>query len=245
MENHCSTEAPIYASSDIHSPLYLSLFKKSMDSITDSCLFIMAGDIVDRGVVSAAEPVFRMIREKTSATIISVFGNEEYMDREKYFVKRYPEVVWLNDNYTIIGINNHSIAVIGTRGALERPTKWQRKHMPWLENVYRKRPVVLRNLIANARKEADIIVVVSHYALTHHTIIGEPTHIWPEIYSPAMEKVVLEERPHIIIHGHAHRGKPFANVKGIRIYNVALPLNKRIIPIYIKGARRSLIDWVP
>ncbi len=245
MENHCSTEAPILASSDIHSPLYLSLFRKSLDNInSDSCIFILAGDIVDKGVVAAAEPVFRSIRQKNNFRIISVFGNEEYIDREGEFKRKYSDIVWLNDDYVIVELNEKSVAIIGTRGALGRLTKWQRRHMPWLEEVYNKRPEVIRDLISKAKKEADIVIVVSHYALTHFTIIGEPRHIWPEVYSPRMEKVILEEKPHIVVHGHAHSGRPFANIKGIRIYNVALPLNKRIIPIYIKGEKPSLMDWI-
>lgn len=245
MENHCSTEAPILASSDIHSPVYLPLFQRSLgEAERGACLFILAGDIVDKGVVAAAEPVFRAIKEKTNAKIVAVFGNEEYFDREEEFKKRYPDIVWLSDEYTVVDLDKESLAIIGTRGALQRPTRWQQRHMPWLSEVYRKRPEMLRNLIREARREAEYVIVVSHYALSHHTIIGEDRRFWPEIYSPEMEKVILEEKPDIAIHGHAHKGRPFANVGGIRIYNVALPLNKRVVPVYLGPRRHTLLDWI-
>ncbi len=113
--------------------------------------------------------------------------------------------------------------------------------MPWLEETYKKRPAVIRKLVIQAKKEADHVILLSHYALAKATIIGEPANIWPEIYSPDMERVLKEARPDAAIHGHAHRGKPFALVGTTRVYNVALPLNKRIVPVHVTSGILSFL----
>lgn len=245
VENHCSTEAPIAASSDIHSPRLLGLFRKVLSEYGyGASFFVLAGDIVDKGDVDAAGAVFDLIKNKfNNINIISVFGNEEYHDRTSDFKKKYPHVIWLDDDYKIFECGDKQIAFVGTRGALERPTRWQRRHMPWLKRVYEERPRVIKELIVRAKSEADYVVLVSHYALTKATIIGEPKTIWPEIYSSKMEQVLIETRPDIAIHGHAHRGRPFALLKGIRVYNVALPVNRRVVPIFLRK-KSTLLDWL-
>ncbi len=231
------------ATSDIHSPRYLPLLREATVSYQGSpCALILAGDLVDRGIVSSLKPVLDILRGKFPETpIIAVFGNEEYHDREDEFRRGYPEITWLDDDYTILECGEENLAIIGTRGALQRPTRWQRRHMPWLERVYRERPAIIARLIDEARREASRVVLVSHYALSRKTIEGEPPRIWPELYSPLMEKVVVEKKPDAAIHGHAHNGKPYAIVAGVPVYNVALPLNKRLVTV--KAGRRSILDY--
>lgn len=247
VRNYCSPEAPILASSDIHSPRYLGLFKEALEKYSGPppCLFLLAGDIVDKGNVAAAELVFKAIYEKfsdNSPSIVAVFGNEEYHDKEVLFIKNYNYITWLNDSYTIIECRGTRIGIVGTRGALERPTRWQRKNMPWLWRVYRERPRVIKELIKLVKKESDIVILLSHYALSKATIIGEPKSAWPEIYSPEMEKALIESRPNAAVHGHSHHGKPFALVNGIPVYNVALPLNKRLVKV-CPVRTRTLLDF--
>jgi predicted phosphodiesterase len=233
-----------YASSDIHSPKYLRLFSDSIKELrgTKPCAFILAGDIVDKSNVVAAEPVFNLIKKyiEESARIIAVFGNEEYVEYQEEFTRRYPNIYWLDDSYLKLTCNGKTIAVVGTRGALDRPTRWQQKHMPWISKLYAERPHRIASLLDEARRESDMVLLVSHYAVTSRTLIGEPRSVWPELYSKSMEKVVLEKKPDIVIHGHSHRGKPFALLDNIPVYNVALPLNKKIVKI---APRKSIIEF--
>jgi len=243
--SHCSPEAPPFrATSDVHSPRYLQLLREAIeaDNACGARLVLLAGDMVDRGSVEALAPALGLLRRRyPGARIVAVFGNEEYHDREAAFRHRYPEVAWLDDEYSVFDVGGESVAVVGTRGALARPTRWQRRHMPWLERVYRERPRVVAELIRRARREADKVILLSHYALARATIQGEPLSIWPELYSPDMEKVVAREKPDAAVHGHAHRGTPHATVAGVPVYNVALPLNKRIVVV---EPRRSLGEWL-
>ncbi len=222
----------IYATSDVHSPRYLSMFVSSLPRKGEACLFLFAGDIVDRGRVEAAKPVFNAVRQAfPGSRLVAVFGNEEYHDREEEYRRAYPFVDWLNDEYKVYDCWGLGIAVIGTRGAIDRLTTWQRKHMPWLEDVYSRRPSIIAKLIDKARREADKIIVLSHYGLAKETIVGEPPRLWPYLYSRAMERVIREKKPDAAVHGHAHRGTPKAMISGVPVYNVALPLNRKPVRV--------------
>ena len=221
-------QAPsLWGSSDIHSPRYLRGFLSSLPRGGQACLFLLAGDIVDRGRTEAAVPVVRAVREAyPGASIVAVFGNEEYQEIEEELRRLTPEVDWLDDEVKVYECGSARVAVVGTRGALERPTSWQKRHMPWLERVYRERPRIVAGLLREARREADIVVLLSHYALSRATIVGEPRRVWPYLYSPLMERVLVSERPNAAVHGHAHHGTPKAVVAGVPVYNVAFPLNR-------------------
>ncbi len=235
----------IYASADIHSPHYLFLFKNSLKKHPDSpCLFILAGDIVDKGKVEMAKPVFRAIWESYPDTdIVAVFGNEEYMDREDKFIKEYPDIVWLRESVYHTTCSDYKISIVGSRGSLKRPTRWQRKNIPGIEEIYRKRIAAIRELLSKARETSDIVILVTHYAVTKATIIGEHPAIHDQLYDPRIEKIIKEVHPDIAIHGHAHKGRPQTRINNTLVYNVAFPLLRDIAVIDVLP-KRTLLDFL-
>jgi len=233
LHRRCPQTPQLWGSGDIHSPRFLREFEISLPRRGEACLFLLAGDIVDKGRVIFAVPVVEAVRRAyPGASIVAVFGNEEYYELEDELRKITPSVKWLSDDMAVYECNGHNVAVVGTRGALERPTSWQRRHMPWLERIYRERPRIVSELLRKAKREADIVVLLSHYALSRATIRGEPPKVWPYLYSPLMEKVITRERPNAAVHGHAHRGTFRAVVGGVPVYNVAFPLNR--VPVRVR-----------
>ncbi|HIP64959.1 MAG TPA: metallophosphoesterase [Pyrodictium sp.] len=222
--------ATIVAVADVHSPKYLMHYMSALNRRREECreadLVVWAGDMVYRGRVEALQAVidvtFKICGEKR---IVAVFGNEEYIGLEDKFVKNYPQIIWLNDSTTVLELENgEKIGIFGTRGALERPTQWQRKHHPELWQVYRERPRILEEQVKRLKEEASKVIVVSHYAPTFKTIVGEPQRIWPELGSRLMEAAILRSKPTLVIHGHAHKAKVLAaRLNGIPVYNVSLP----------------------
>ena len=202
----------------------------------------MAGDLVDRGRVQMLEPVLAVVRSAWGkARLIAVFGNEEYHSVRDDLVKRYRDVLWLDDDKTVVDCNGLRVSVVGTSGSLDRLTRWQERNMPWLKEVYSSRPKKLARLIDEARSEADVVVLVSHYALSRATIRGERPSIWPELYSSSMEELLRSKKPDIAIHGHAHKGTPRAIVSGVPVYNVALPLNRSVTVIRLSRGLAGFI----
>ena len=73
-----------------------------------------------------------------------------------------------------------------------------------------------------------------HYSPTQKTLIGEDKFRWPNMGSRKMETVIIENKLDAVIHAHAHYGTKYAEINGIPIYNVSLPLNKKIVEIKIE-----------
>lgn len=191
---------------------------------------IWAGDMVERGRVEALRPVLEATQRKCPrAQIVAVFGNEEYMDREHEFARAYDNVVWLNDSYIVVEEEGKSIAIYGSRGALDRPTRWQRRNIPGIETIYKRRAERMKTVLSQLRNQTDIVIVVTHYAPTYLTLEGEKQEIWPELGSRAVERALLKARPDIAIHGHAHNSRRLeAMLNGIRVLNVAFPARKDV-----------------
>ena len=233
--NRKGSEPKLLATSDIHSPVYLQLFRKALHNLKQNekwCAIILAGDLVDKGRAEMFDPIVRFIRETLGETrIIAVFGNEEYEEIKERLRKSYNKIIWLDDEYTIINCDNTSIGVVGTQGALDRLTSWQRRNKPFLRKIYDERPIKIKKLILDLKDKVDYIVLVSHYVVSKRNLVGENPKMWPEMYSSKMERVVVETKPNVAIHGHAHNGSKFSMINGVPVYNVALPLNKKIVEI--------------
>ena len=235
----------VYSVSDIHSPRFLQLFKQALLRAPHEppCLMILAGDVIDRGNVAMVKPVLESIKAKWgNVKLVAVFGNEEYHDVRGSLVENYSSITWIDDRIEFYNCDNLRVAVVGTQGALDRLTKWQSKHMPWLVEEYRRRPQILLELVRDARARADIVILVSHYALASGNLKGEDPRIWPEMYSKSLEKVVAESKPNIAIHGHAHLGRSYTVVNGVPVYNVALPAVKSITVISLERGLMKFIN---
>ncbi len=236
----------VLAVGDVHSPDYLSLYVDSIRRVSERVDAVLwAGDMVRRGRVEALEPVLRVTREVfPGVPIVSVFGNEEYMGLEDEFRKRYREVVWVDDDYVVLDVGGCRLGVVGTRGALERPTRWQRKNMPELWRVYRERPKRIERLVVEARGRADIVVLLSHYTVGFETARGEPSYALPEMGSRAMAEAVRRAKPDAVFHGHAHRATVLeTRIDGVPVYNVALPARKNVYVGMVRRVRRGLEEF--
>ena len=229
----------ILAVADIHSPQYLHMFIASVSKLSSVNsridLVILAGDIVDRGNVTAMRPVLDVLKKiihHYEIPLIAIFGNEEYFTYEAEFIKRYPEVIWLNDDYRIVTLRNSiELCIVGSRGVLNKPTTWQSRHIPNIYRIYRERVRKLRELLKVCRKHGTTLLV-THYAPTYATVYGEPHTIYSFLGYQLLEMLNSNECPHIAIHGHAHNAKVVqAVVNGVNVYNVALPARRDVTVI--------------
>lgn len=226
----------LLATSDIHSPEYLELYVRSLSAVRDRpCLFLFAGDIVDRGQVRAAAPVFEAA-SRLGGRLVATFGNDEYQEVWGELRSSYPQVDWLADELKVYDCDGVSVAVVGTPGSLDQPTRWQRAHLPDIERVYSERVSRVRELLVRAKGEAEVVVLLSHYAVARANLKGEDPRAYPYLYSSKMERVVREVRPTVAVHGHAHNGVSFSLVDGVPVYNVAFPLNRS--PVWVSGSVR-------
>ncbi len=226
----------VAAVSDVHYPKFFKEFLNSLNSLEqDVKFFILAGDIVNKGDVAGYKVVVNKIKEKFSqAKILACFGNEEYEEAQEA-LRKIREVKFLEEEtFFAADERGKKIAFIGTRGVLDKPTSWQKRNIPDITEIYEKRREKIKFLLEQARKKAELVVFFSHYAPTYLTLEGEPRTVWPSLGSKFMEEVLLETLPDLVIHGHAHHGKNFSFLSEIPIYNVALPLTKKITVINLE-----------
>jgi len=225
------------ALSDVHGPRYLNLLNNSLDALEGADLVLLAGDLVERGAAHHCKLVVDRIRSVYGGELLAVFGNEEYDERKEELRRLCSDVKWLDDEYVVTELGGLKVAVVGTRGVLDRPTRWQLRNVPGIREIYRRRLERIEELLREASREAQCVVLLTHYAPICGTLEGEDERVWSQLGSRRLTRVVMRTKPDVVIHGHAHNGKRLMVRLGeTRVYNVALPATGRVTRIVI-GAR--------
>jgi Icc-related predicted phosphoesterase len=81
--------------------------------------------------------------------------------------------------------------------------------------------------------EADVKVLLLHYAPVRDTLAGEPPEIFPFLGSYLFAELADRQGVDLIIHGHAHRGVEQGRTHGgVDVRNVAQPVLRRPYAIY-------------
>jgi Icc-related predicted phosphoesterase len=209
----------------------------SLDALEGVDLLLLAGDITDRDNIRTFKDSIELMLERVDAPVLSVFGNEEYMQSHD----RYREILpgtFLEEETATVEIEGLQIRVVGTQGSLDRPTWWQRNNIPGIWRSYGERVERVSELLEP--RDEDMLIFLSHYPPTTSTMEGEDPGRYEEMSSRAMEGILELRRPDLVIHGHVHRGRREGRIGGgqtsledfgsrrreIPIFNVALPLVK-------------------
>jgi Icc-related predicted phosphoesterase len=224
----------VCAMGDVHGKQYLDLVQSHQVKLAACDLVLIAGDITDANDLDTCGQVLGTLREMTNAEILAVFGNEEYDSSHKEYRERF-RIVFLEEEVKDLRFDDLKVRVVGTTGSLDRPTWWQRTNVPDIWNRYKERLNRVSSLLEKG--DADVLVLLMHYAPTYATLEGEKPAAFPEMGSTAFESLVLERRPDLVVHAHAHNGKRKAlltkkqrsledyGAKGaeVTVYNVSLP----------------------
>ena len=231
----------VAAVGDIHGHQHLDAFRGDLDRLGNIDLFLLAGDTTDRNDLDAFGEVLGTLRRRVDAPVWAVFGNNEYEHDRPAYASRYGArygVRFLQDESAVFESRGKQIRIIGSLGSLDRPTYWQRQNLPYLDAEYRQRIGTLDRLAAGD----DARILLTHYPPTYATMGGEKEAWRPELGCRAMEPVLLRRRPTLVIHGHIHKGIPFAELRAPRqtldafteptaavpVHNVAYPVRRAI-----------------
>lgn len=229
----------IAASSDIHSPKNLDLFRASAHRLKEADLLILAGDLIYKGRVSELDHVIEAVTAHFSGPVVACFGNEEFDEVKEELKDRSRGVItWLDDEALTLNIKGYIVGLIGTRGCLDQPTSWQLRNIPGIRELYEKRVETVDRLLAELK--GDFRILFSHYALLRETLKGENPRIWPQLGCSRMIDVLKRRRPSVAIHGHVHNGKLLkTKIDGTLVLNVSLPATNEIVfftlPPYEEG----------
>ncbi|OYT62160.1 MAG: hypothetical protein B6U69_02275 [Thermofilum sp. ex4484_15] len=236
----------VVAVSDVHSPRYFDLFERALSKVkwSEVSLMILAGDMILKGRIKEYDRVIKAIRRYYDGKIIGVFGNEEYEKLEPTLIEEYGgEILWLNDEDTYVKLDTGKVAIYGTRGILDIPTPWQRKHVPDITHKYLSR---LDNLAKWLKKDSggSLSLMVSHYAVTYKTMVGERERIWPMLGSKRVERLIAHSSLDVAIHGHVHKSKVLeASLGNTKVYNVALIARGELTKITL-STRKGLLEYL-
>jgi len=220
----------IAATGDIHSPIYYELFVKSLENLrVKPDLFLLAGDMIDRGKIEEFDKVWNALFGKISCPIVACFGNNEYDELRETLKVKFPKIRFLDDQSIVFSIDTTSIGIFGSTGSLDQPTRWQKVHIPHIEKIYASRILLAEKHLQ--RMASHLKILLLHYAPTYKTLEGENPRIYGSLGCKAFEDVLIKQKPDLVIHGHSHRGLKKAWVDTVPVFNVALPLNKEIVII--------------
>lgn len=231
----------IAAVGDIHGHENLAAFRKDLETLGRVDLLLLAGDTTERNDMDAFGEALEAVRAHVDGPVWAVFGNNEYEHDRPGYVARYAEpfgVRFLQDESVRFEAGGKAVRIIGSIGSLDRPTFWQRKNLPHLEAEYRGRIGALDRLLAGD----DARILLTHYPPTYVTMGGEKEPWRPELGCKALEPVLLRRRPTLVVHGHIHKGIPYAELRpsggtlddyaGTRapvpVHNVAYPVRRAI-----------------
>lgn len=224
----------ISAIGDIHSPTYFQTFWESMKSAHKPDLLLLAGDICEARKPEEYENVLKIIaNKKWRCPIIACWGNTEfdqYRDKIKSIVGK--KIIFLDDEIFTINIKNKLVGIVGTRGSLDQPTWWQLKNIKNIREIYKKRyEKVSKYLDYLNMLGCDIKIFLTHYSPTYKTMKGEDLDSYGGLGYKKFEDTIKETKPTFVVHAHVHNGIPLAFINSVPIFNVSLPVNKKIVEI--------------
>ena len=241
----------IAATGDVHSPRRFELFVKAIDDLEaiekKPQLFLIAGDMVHRGEIDEYEKVYNAMFGKITCPIIACFGNNEFTEKREELKQRFRNIRFLDDQSMNIGVRMPGamrdlvVGIVGTTGSLETPTPWQRANLPNIGRVYQDRITLVERHLSHMR--TDFRIVLMHYAPTYKTLEGENPRFYSSMGWNVYENVIIRQKPNLVLHGHSHHGTKNAWVDSVPVFNVALPLNGKIVLIDTDKLKPGLVKF--
>jgi Icc-related predicted phosphoesterase len=221
----------IAGTSDVHSPRYFDILVKAVENLqAKPDLLLLAGDITHRGSADEYQKVYNTFFGKINCPIVACFGNDEYGPEARLMIEnRVTDVKFVNDESLILEINGKKVGIVGSLGSLDRPTFWQRTHLPGIYEIYKERIVTIEKILTELK--ADIKILLIHYCPTYKILEGENPRIYAELGCKDYERIITEQKPDIVVTGHSHKGSKKAWVDTVPVINMALPLHREIVVI--------------
>jgi Icc-related predicted phosphoesterase len=134
----------------------------------------------------------------------------------------------LDRAHTTVGARPCRVGVAGTKGfvggfkGLGLPDFGERS----LRAIYAETTAEVEALSSGLHEIAlcPFRVALLHYAPIVDTLEGEPREIWTFLGSDRLAAPILEHRPDLVLHGHAHAGRLQGDLDGVPVYNVSVPV---------------------
>jgi Icc-related predicted phosphoesterase len=193
-------------------------------------LILLAGDLTTHGAPEEAAVLADACRS-IDTTVVAVLGNHDlHAGRRDELVGVLTDagIELLDRAHATFAVGDRHVGVAGAKGfvggfrGLGLPDFGE----PSLRAVYAETGAEADALSHGLQEIAlcPLRVALLHYAPTHETLHGEPPEIWAFLGSDRLAPPLLEHRPDLVLHGHAHAGRFHASLEGVPIYNVSVPV---------------------
>jgi Icc-related predicted phosphoesterase len=196
-------------------------------------VLLLCGDLTDYGLPEEAQLLAKELSTSVKIPVVAVLGNHDFHSDKPDEVKKI-----LGDAGTTVldgdACEIHGIGFAGVKGfvgGFGRGTL-----APWGEPMIRRfvheaieEALKLEGALARLRTEHRIALL--HYAPIQATVVGEPPEVYPFMGCSRLEEPLHRYPMTAVFHGHAHHGSPEGKTSsGVPVYNVALPLLRRLYP---------------
>jgi Icc-related predicted phosphoesterase len=195
-------------------------------------VLLLCGDLTDYGLKDEAAVLVREL-QGVRIPIVAVLGNHDHESGRPEDVRdalRDAGVKVLDGEACEI----HGVGFAGVKGfcgGFGRATlgAWGERATKSFVQESLDEALKLESALARLRTPRKIAVL--HYSPIQATVEGEPPEIFAFLGTSRLEGPLTRHPVDAVFHGHAHRGAPEGRtVGGTPVYNVALPLMKRLPP---------------
>jgi Icc-related predicted phosphoesterase len=222
----------IAAMADIHVGINSqNTFKDIFLDISDTAdVLVLCGDLTYSGQIEEAKV---LANELTNCRIpvVAVLGNHDYDVGNQQEIRD----AIINENVTVLDGDHITIGDIGFAGTIGFAGGFDK----YMLNSFGEPPIKqfvqeavneqLKLERALSQIEVEKKVVLLHYAPIRHTVVGEPTEIWPFLGSSRLLEPIENYEVQTVFHGHAHLGTyEGVTPKGTPVYNVAMPIMQKL-----------------
>jgi uncharacterized protein len=191
---------------------------------------LLAGDLTTYGELEQAELLAEICRP-AKAPVYAVLGNHDWhcnQVAEIVAVLVEAGVQMVDRGWRVQEIDAARVGIAGAKGFVGGFPDSQLPDFgePLLRKVYAETSAEVEALTfgLEAIEDCDYRIALLHYSPTATTLEGEPRGIWPFLGTDRLAAPILEHRPNVVLHGHAHVGAFEGAVGDVPVYNVAVPV---------------------
>ena len=201
-------------------------------------VFCIAGDLTRHGEADEAEVLADELRDLPVPTV-AVLGNHDYECDEApgiCGVLRDAGVYVLDNENHVVGVDGQKVGISGVKGfgggfvgacGSDFGEPEMKAFIRHTKDVSSRLEELLRTM------EADVRIVLLHYAPVPDTLRGERLEIFPFLGSYLLAEAVDRVGADLVLHGHAHNGaEKGITPGGVPVRNVAQPVIRFAYTVY-------------
>jgi uncharacterized protein len=225
----------VAAAADIHCGEHNREAVRSAFAAVDGTvdLILLAGDLTTHGEPEQAAVLADSCRA-LATPVVAVLGNHDHhAGRPDELVSVLVDggIDVLERGHATYAVGDCQVGIAGTKGfvggfrGLGLPDFGE----PLLRAIYAETTAEAETLARGLGEIAlcPFRIAMLHYAPTAETLHGEPLEIWTLLGSDRLAAPILEHRPDLVLHGHAHAGAFEASLEGVPVHNVSVPVMGR------------------